>query len=337
MLCVMRLLADSIFVLGLSAGAAACFGKDEAPSVTGPVPTETMTPIPAPTSTGVPHTPSAPINPAGQDARNGPWNRDLVLYRSSDGSTFTKAGTFVERAGVPNVIRDGSGGLVAVFQWFPFDNRAAFDRVAVAFSTDNGATWTKPAQMTFSGLPESLMRPFDPTMVQLSDGRYRLYFTSNERGSLTRPAIYSAISSDGISYQFEPGARFAPAGGTVDCSVVFYKGAWQLFSHTQQANSGSGYHAVSADGLAFTQQPNVTIGAGRQWIGNAVVIGGTLRYYGSGREGLWVATSTDGSAWTLEAPPDLNLGDPSVVVLPSGELLLLAVGDLRADAGPAPD
>lgn len=266
-----------------------------------------------------------------------PWNRDLALYRSSDGVTFTAAGGFIERAGVPNVIRDSGGRLVAVFQWFPFEDGAAFDRAAVSFSTDDGSTWSGPVAMSVNGLPDTLMRPFDPTVVQLLDGRYRLYFTSNERGGQGKPAIYSAVSSDAVSYEFEPGPRFAPVEGTVDCSVVFFKGEWQLFSHTQQANSGVGYHATSSDGLLFTQERSVEIGAGRQWIGNAVVVNGMLRYYGSGRDGLWWALSADGANWELATAPGIKAGDPSPVVLGNGEILLVAVGDLRPDAGPRPN
>jgi hypothetical protein len=266
-----------------------------------------------------------------------PWNRNLEIYRSGDGVNFAKAGTFVERAGVPNVILDASARLVAVFQWFPFDNRAAFDRVAVAFSGDDGKTWTKPVQMAVNGMPESLMRPFDPTVVQLADGRYRLYITSNERGPQAKPAIYSAISSDAVNYEFEPGARFAPADGAVDCSVVFFEGEWHLWAHNQQANTGAGYHATSVDGLAFTQQAMVNVGAGRQWIGNAVVYRYALRYFGSGRDGIWWAASADGANWELATAPGITAGDPSAVVLGSGEVVLIVVGDVRADAGPRPD
>jgi hypothetical protein len=266
-----------------------------------------------------------------------PWNHDLVLYRSADGAAFGSPDTFVERAGVPSVIRDAAGRLVAVFQWFPFDNKDAFDRVAVAFSTDDGQTWSAPRQIQVAGLPGNLQRPFDPTIVQLPDGRYRLYYTSNERGGTARPAIYSAVSSDAITFEFESGVRFAPAAGTVDAAVVWFQGAWHLFSHNQQANTGTGYHAVSPDGLSFTQLADVSIGAGRQWIGNALALDGKLRYFGSGRDGLWSASSLDGSAWTLDAPLDLQNGDPSAVILPSGEYLLVAVGPTRLDAGPRPD
>lgn len=46
----------------------------------------------------------------------GPWNRNLDRYESRDGRPFARQGMFVERAGVPCVIRDAKQRLVAVFQ-----------------------------------------------------------------------------------------------------------------------------------------------------------------------------------------------------------------------------
>ena len=281
--------------------------------------------------------PASPRPPGQQPGpTDGPWNRDLLVAYSGDGLSFGEAARFVERAAVPCVIRDSAGRLVAVFQWFPFDAADAFDQVAVVFSEDAGTTWSSPEQMTVTGLPGNLMRPFDPTVVQLDDGRYRLYITSNERTGGGRPAIYSAVSNDGVAYTFEPGARFAPAAGTVDASVVRFGGAWHLYSHTMEANTGRGFHAVSSDGLAFEELPMVDAGSGRQWIGNAVAQGGTLRYYGSGRDGVWSATSADGSAWTLDAGWRLAGGDPSAAILADGEVMLVFVGPVRDDAGPNP-
>lgn len=286
------------------------------------------------TTTPAPASPRAPGQQPGPT--DGPWNRDLWVAHSGDGLSFGEGTPFVERAGVPCVIRDSAGRLVAVFQWFPFDDADAFDQVAVAFSEDAGTTWSSPARVTVTGLPDDLMRPFDPTLVQLDDGRYRLYFTSNGRTGDGRPAIYSAVSNDGVAYTFEPGARFAPAAGTVDASVVRFGDAWHLFSHTMEANTGRGFHAVSSDGLAFDALPMVDAGSGRQWIGNAVVQGATLRYYGSGRDGVWSAVSADGSAWTPDAGWRLVGGDPSAVVLADGEVMLVYVGPVRGDAGPNP-
>lgn len=276
------------------------------------------------------------VAPAGtRDDLNGPWNRDLVLYRSGDGGkTWSEGGVIVERAGVPNVIRDPGGRMVAVFQWFPFENQAAFDRVAVAFSDNDGQDWSRPAPISVENLPAPLMRPFDPTIVSLPGGGYRLYFTSNERGSQSKPAIYSAVSDDAIHFVFE-GVRFAPDAGTVDATVVSFQGMWHLFSHNMMANTGTGFHATSPDGLMFTQLPDVDAGPGHQWIGNALVVGGILRYFGSGREGVWIADSTDGSLWTITGAGP-KTGDPAAIVSSDGELLIIAVGGPREDAGPRP-
>ena len=75
----------------------------------------------------------------------GPWNRDLDWYESSDGLAFSRKGTFVERGGVPALIRSPDGNLFAVFQWFPLNRREAFDQVALKISSDQGRTWTAPA------------------------------------------------------------------------------------------------------------------------------------------------------------------------------------------------
>src|SRR5688572_2267967 len=60
---------------------------------------------------------------------SGPWNNDLVIAESTDGRRFGEPRRFVERGGVPSLIRDGKGRLIAAFQWFPFDRREAFDRI----------------------------------------------------------------------------------------------------------------------------------------------------------------------------------------------------------------
>jgi hypothetical protein len=334
-----RFAAASILAAALFSACSS--GDDKAtPAVSLPTATATLIPkidfLPPPSPSPTAPRPSPPANPQG-DLANLPWNHDLTLLRSSDGLTFAAPTTVIERAGVPSVIGDRVGRLLAVFQWFPFDNRDAFDQVALSISTDDGKSWTKPEQIVVAGMPAELQRPFDPTIVDLLDGRFRIYFTSGPRGPSIVPAIYSAISDDTIHYRFEPGARFAPPAGTVDASIVQFQGRWHLISHNMQANTGKGYHATSADGLTFEQQPDVDVGVGRQWIGNALVrSANAIRYYGSGRDGIWSATSTDGVAWTLDAGSRTVAGDPSAVQLPNGQTLLIAVGPPRADASQSP-
>ena len=43
----------------------------------------------------------------------GPWENDLLLYRSADGEAWKRAGTLAEAGGVPSRIRRASGRLIA--------------------------------------------------------------------------------------------------------------------------------------------------------------------------------------------------------------------------------
>lgn len=147
--------------------------------------------------------------------QQGPWNNDLKLRLSDDKKPFGVETTFVRAAGVPSLTRTGNGRLLAAFQWFPFDNQTAWDRVALSWSDDDGKTWSSPKAAVFKRLPEGYQRAFDPTVTLTEDGRIRMYFTSNTSGSRLlddTTAIYSAISSDGETYTFEPGERFAVKG-----------------------------------------------------------------------------------------------------------------------------
>lgn len=272
-----------------------------------------------------------------QPPRYGPWHRDLYLQESADGLRFGESRLFVERAGVPCVIRDRAGRLAAVFQWFPFHDRSSFDKVAVSFSRDDGATWTPPRTVRVAGLPLGYQRPFDPTIVQLDDGRYRLYFTStvSEPGRAPGPpAIYSAVSGDAIDYTFEPGKRFGAddgRSGVVDCSVIRLGGAWHLFA-PYMGRPGRGYHAVSENGLTFRQENDVIVPGRRDWIGNPVAVKDGIQFHGSGPEGMWIAFSADGARWQMEGRGGQRGGDPAVVRLRSGRYLRIFTGEVREDA-----
>jgi hypothetical protein len=260
----------------------------------------------------------------------GPWNRDLLIQRSTDGLNFGEPKPFVERAGVPCLTADTKGRLVAVFQWFPFDNPRAFDRIGTSFSEDGGRTWTPPRTVAFSNLPAENEQQFDPTVVTLPDGRLRLYFTSPAIGE--HPAIYSAISSDGLLYTFEPRPRFAvEEENVVDCSVGKLGDTWHLFAPVPR-QSGRGYHAESKDGLNFERKPDVTASVRGNWIGNVVPAEDGLRFYGSGPDGVWSATSSDGATWKEDVGGQVKGGDPSVWRSKDGDYVMVVTGGLRADA-----
>src|SRR5262245_16820853 len=158
------------------------------------------------------------LSVAAQPGLFNPWNNDLIVSRSADGKAFSPARLFLTGGGVASLARDSSGRLIAAFQWFPRDNSAAFDKVAISFSTDEGTSWSVPQTISIADFPKNMMRPCDPALVAMADGRIRLYFTSGPKGpnnpGKERPlqGTYSAMSADGLHYQLEQGMRFSVPG-----------------------------------------------------------------------------------------------------------------------------
>jgi hypothetical protein len=237
---------------------------------------------------------------------------------------------------VPTVARLADGRLIAAHQHFPEGFGADFDKVAVHFSEDDGRTWGGPQVIQLTGLPEGMRFPFDPTLVPLPDGRVRLYFTSTRGRRLedSPPAIYSAISRDGVNYEFETGVRFGVEGRMViDCAVVLHGGVFHLYSPdngiaggppgSQQGREGLGYHATSTDGLNFTRVADVELEDRWRWLGNAQSDGHTITFYGTG-PGSWMATSEDGATWKRVPAPPIRGADPGAVATRDGGLIVVA-------------
>jgi hypothetical protein len=274
----------------------------------------------------------------------GPWDQDVLVYRLGPGQQQPLA-TF-GRAGVPTLARLPDGRLIAAFQHFPADDDRNFDRVAVSFSNDEGRTWAKPEPIAVAGMEPGLARPFDPTLVPLPDGRVRLYFTSNRSPDFQRsvPAIYSAISKDGVRYEFEPGVRFAVEGRVViDCAAALHNGVFHLIvpdngtpeemranqQRREPPRGEKGYHAVSKDGLNFERVADVTMPGQGRWLGNMQSDGGRLAFFGSGA-GPWPVTSADGVKWEAGAGSSRVPGaDPGAVKLKDGAWLVAVTGPPR--------
>jgi hypothetical protein len=254
---------------------------------------------------GQPRGQNRPDQPPGPvPGQPGPWDQDVLVHRVSKGGAVEALATF-ERSGVPTIARLADGRLIAGTQHFPENDPASFDKVAVRFSRDEGRTWTPPRTIELEGLAPAMRFPFDPTLVPLPDGRVRLYFTSLRQGGFEpqMPAIYSAVSTDGVRFTVEPGVRFAiPGRPVIDCAVVLHKGVFHLFvpdngtwlpglrgdgpPDGQRPPPGVGYHATSRDGLEFTREDDVRVEGNRRWLGNAQSDGAAITFFGTGGPGL---------------------------------------------------
>jgi hypothetical protein len=287
----------------------------------------------------------------------------VLVHRVGSDGAVDRLGTF-PRSGVPTIARMSDGRLIAATQHFPEDDAAGFDKVAVRFSGDEGRTWTEPRVIEVTGLPDGMRFPFDPTLVPLGDGRIRLYFTSLRRFTFAEdvPAIFSAVSGDGVRYALEPGVRFGIAGRPViDCAVVVHRGVYHLYSPdngTQAAPLARGgnppgpglsppvglaYHATSKDGLQFTREADVRIGGSRRWLGGAHSDGALITFFGTaapGRAGppgqgtpppggIWRATSRDGHSWDLVDDLRVPGADPGAVAAKDGGWIIVSTGPPR--------
>lgn len=286
----------------------------------------------------------APPRP-DREGKPGPWDNDVLVFRLPALGRIQRLAK-IERAGVPTVARFADGRLIAAFQHFPRDDDRNFDRVAVAFSRDEGTTWSRPEAIRLDGLDPGLARPFDPTLVPLTDGRVRLYFTSNRSPDFRRstPAVHSAVSKNGLRYQFEPGVRFAVEGRIViDCAAALHEGVFhlivpdngtaeQMWADQQRGRpprDGAGYHAVSRDGLDFERVSDITTKPPNRWLGNMQSDGGRLVFFGTG-PGPWPLVSIDGTHWSVgELAASIPGADPGVVKLGDGSWLLLVTSPPR--------
>tara|TARA_Y100000310_G_scaffold138641_1_gene137664 strand:- start:9214 stop:10125 length:912 start_codon:yes stop_codon:yes gene_type:complete len=253
----------------------------------------------------------------------GPWHHDLVIKRSNT-SRFGRGGQLiVEGAHVPSLVESGAK-VFAYFQWFPRDSQsqAWFDHIGMATAPIATDDWTKPTGVEFVGVPDTILghrtRPMDPVAVSLPDGGIRLYFTlepmrSRDPGDAR---IHSAVSHDGRRFVYEPGSRFRIDGTDVrDAAIAYFNGQWHMYCPDQK-HRGTGYHALSDDGLTFVRQKDVRVREKGDWLGHTAVVGEKLYFFGT----VWQGSSMDGNKW--QSGRSLGTGpDPAVIRLSNGTWL----------------
>ncbi len=274
----------------------------------------------------------APVNAASADhvyprnlEANGPWKSNLQYMSGSARSDLpiNERGRklAIDQAGVPTLI-EIDGVLRAYFQWAPTKDETIqfFDHVG--YSELRNGRWTDPKIIDVDY--DRRIRhsyPFDPTVVALDDGGYRLYFTRNltrKAGPANLMTLGSAYSDDGITFEMEPGDRMKLDGARInDCAVIFFGGQWHLISPNHD-EMGVGYYATSKDGLNFEQQDNLFMNGGA-WLGNMVEYEGAVFFFGTG----FTLKTNDFKHWRKVQRN--RLADPGVA-LHKGKVHVLSVG-----------
>lgn len=261
-------------------------------------------------------TPSGPgQGQPGGPAGMGPYSHQVMLATSADGLAWTAQDSVVrEHASVPEIVRRDDGALMIYFVNGETDTTDAIRQ------TPDG-TWEE-LDLTIAGLPTQ--KAWDPDVVRLPDGRLRLFFFGPPQNMADQSAphsIYSAVSSDGLSFEAEPGTRIAVANVTDPSVVVLPDGSWLMaLSRGQETLLAS-----SADGQTFAET-GVTVRLGG--VPELFVLkDGSIRLFVTGK-GIQSLVSTDsGNTWTEEPgtrlmAKDNIAADPSVIQLGEGSWLM---------------
>ena len=258
----------------------------------------------------------------------GPGNNVLILKKSSDGEFHDRGEVVIKGGHVPNLVMSDDT-IFLYFQWFPksIHKRRWFDHIGVIVSNNLGETWSKPRGIVLSDIPNELLgpqgRPMDPAAVSLTGGAIRLFFTLEPRQPHNRvigdAKIYSAISNDGVNFNFEQGVRFEIKDVELrDPAIAYFDKKWHLYCPNQKRN-GTGFHSISSDGLNFKRVENVNINGPGDWLGSATTTKDSIYFYGT----VWMGTSNDGIEW--DRGRSIGLGpDPAILHVHEG--LWLGVG-----------
>jgi hypothetical protein len=106
------------------------------------------------------------------------------------------------------------------------------------------------------------LRYLAPTVTQLSDGRWRMYFES--RGPSDLPTVIaSAVSSDMLEWELEDGIRlqgFQGIGGPR--YVTLPDGGGRLYCFASEPTAKGVISATTTDGLQFEIEPGYRMGVG---------------------------------------------------------------------------
>ena len=237
----------------------------------------------------------------------------------------------------PNVIRlPGSGYRMYYTGLGPGRPVAEAVGYILSAQSEDAVAWTKePGIRLDVHSPHATRRVLCPDVIPLAEGGYRMYYEARTAEGPT--TVLSAVSTDGLDWQPEPGIRFGDGEWSYGSPRGLYseggKGGrlrYRLYchhySHPLEPGLGSQNHIVSAiseDGLDFRPEPGIRIPQESRLEDYAVYAPEVIRlgkgsyrmYYAAwthepmhGR--LFTAVSSDGLDWTKDPEPCLDIGGP---------------------------
>ncbi|MBI4407041.1 MAG: fibronectin type III domain-containing protein [Candidatus Kerfeldbacteria bacterium] len=149
-----------------------------------------------------------------------PTTEKLFRATSTNGIMFTSQ-TGAETDGAVLVADEGEDNFVSVPELIDlgdgtirmyFVASTSDSKIHTAISSDNGATWQREGEITLTGGSFGDQEN-DPDIIQLSDGSYRLFFTTPPAGqAIGDLRVRSAVSTDGRNFTLESGSRVTPSG-----------------------------------------------------------------------------------------------------------------------------
>lgn len=258
--------------------------------------------------------------PGGPEGEHNPFSDQVYYAISSDGLNWSEGTLLAEKASVPDVLRTSDGTLWAFWVDFSFMTGPNMEQIGIARSDDGGQSWQRLENAIFTGLGEIV--PVDPEVIELPDGRIRMYFYDIAVRQIEHP-IYSAISEDGIHFELEEGVRLLMDDIYDPDVILLPDGGYRMYVNAMDILSAS-----SRDGLEFTPDEGVRVEQGAV-PGSIVLPDGTIRMYNC-VQGISVFESQDGLDFELlkeglirpEVGQRQILCDPSVAALDDGYLLV---------------
>lgn len=264
----------------------------------------------------------------------------LRVARSENGLTFVDTGqVFLKHAAAPDVVVLKNGDVLAVFDYAKASDPDEATFLALSRSSDGGQTWSPAKRIHFAGAKGRATAARHGDLLQMPDGRLRLYFTSaieRRRGRkssrMGRLAVVRAAERrDGFNFRFDPRVKVRIAAtGDVHPMSVWTQRQLHLYvadigGQTSRSASAATRirHLVSGDGRVFSRLHSAYV-RDADFTGTIVPVDDGFRAYASSSAGVISLLSKDGRRWRREEGIRIPTGwDPAVAGLTDGSYVML--------------